>query len=56
MKVFGDVEPFLRSSDDFSGNTRAKVLEYFADFTKIHTLKVELASVVDAEKPFVEAT
>ena len=56
MKVFGDVEPFLRSSDDFSGNTRAKLLEYFADSTKMSTLKVELASVVDAGKPFVEAT
>ena len=56
MKVFGDVEPFLRSSDDFSGNTRAKLLEYFADSTKMRTLKVELASVVDAGKPFVEAT
>ena len=56
MKVFGDVEPFLRSSDDFSGNTRANSLEYFANSTKIHTLKVELALVVDAGKPFVEAT
>ena len=56
MKVFGDVEPFLKSSDDFSGNTRAKLLEYFANSTKIHALKVELALVVDAGKPFVEAT
>ena len=56
MKVFGDVEPFLRSSDDFLGNTMAKLLEYFADSTKMCTLKVELASVVDAGKPFVEAT
>ena len=56
MKVFGDVEPFFKSSDDFSGNTRAKLLEYFANSTKTHTLKVELSLVVDAGKPFVKAT
>ncbi len=47
VKVFGDVEPFFRSSDEFSRNTRAKLLEYFEDFTKLCTLKVELAAVVD---------
>ena len=34
---------------------RAKLLEYFANSTKIHTLKVELTLVVNAGKPFVEA-
>ena len=29
LTVFGDVERFLRSLDDFSGNKRAKLLEYF---------------------------
>ena len=56
MKVFGDVELFLKRSDDFLGNTRTKLLEYIENPTKVHTLKVELASVIDAGKPFVEAT
>ena len=56
VKAFGDIEPFLRSADDFSGNTRAKLLEYFDSPIKIQCLKVELAAIVDAGKPFVEAT
>ena len=56
IKVFGDVEPFLKSSDDFSANTRTRLLEYFENSTKLRSLKVELASVVDAGKAFVEAT
>ena len=42
VKAFGDIEPFLRSEDDFSGNTRAKLLEYFDNPVKLQTLKVEL--------------
>ncbi len=32
--VFVDIEPFLKSADDFSGSTRAKLLEYFDDPVK----------------------
>ena len=56
VKSFGDIEPFLRSADDFSGNTRARLLEYFDNPVKLQSLKVELAAIVDAGKPFVEAT
>lgn len=56
VKVFGDIEPFLKSTDDFSGNTRAKLLEYFDNPMKLQSLKVELAAIVDAGKPYVEAT
>ena len=56
VKSFGDIEPFLRSADDFSGNTRARLLEYFDNPVKLQSLKVKLAAIVDAGKPFVEAT
>ena len=56
VNVFGDIEQFLKSDDDFSGNTRAKLLDYFQSPTKLQSLKVELAALVDAGKPFVEAT
>ena len=56
VSVFADIEPFLKSSDDFSGNTRARLLEYFVSPTKLNSLKVELAAIADAGKPFVEAT
>ena len=44
LELFGDV----RSSDEFSANTRAKLIEYFENIQKRHSLKVELACVVDA--------
>ena len=48
--------PFLKSPEEFSGNTRSKLLEYFATPQMRHSLKVELAAVIDAGKPFVQAT
>jgi len=56
LELFGDVEPFLRNPEEFSGTTRAKLLEYFATTQSKQSLKVELAAVIDAGKPFVQAT
>ena len=57
LELFGDVEPFLKErSDKFSVNTRAKLIEYFENVQKRHSLKVKLACVADAGKPFVQAT
>lgn len=56
LELFGDVEPFLRSLEEFSANTRAKLIEFYENVQKCHSLKVELACVVDAGKPFVQAT
>ena len=56
LTTFGDVESFLAMPDEFSEKTKGKLLEFFKDLKKRSTLKVELASVVDAGKPLVEAT
>ena len=56
LTTFGDVESFLAMPDEFSEKTKGKLLEFFKDPKKRSTLKVELASVVDAGKPLVEAT
>ena len=56
LELFGDIEPFLKSPEEFSGNTRSKLLEYFATPQMRHSLKVELAAVIDAGKSFVQAT
>ena len=56
LELFGDIENFLKAPEEFSGNTRAKLLEYFATPQKRHGLKVELAAVIDVGKPFVQAT
>ena len=56
LELFGDIEPFLRNTEEFSGITRAKLLEYFATSQIKNSLKVELAAVIDAGKPFVQAT
>ena len=56
LELFGDIEPFLKVPEDFSGNTRAKLLEYFPTPRIQHNLKVEIAAVIDAGKPFVQAT
>lgn len=29
LELFGDLEPFITSSDDFSANTKPKLSEYF---------------------------
>ena len=55
-QILGDIEPFLKSPEEFSGITRAKLLKYFATPQIEHSLKVELAAIIDAWKPFVPAT
>ena len=55
LELFGDIEPFLRNPEEFSGITRAKLLEYFATMQIKNSLKVELAVVIDARKPFVQS-
>lgn len=56
LTVFGDVEPFLNLPEEFSEKTKGKLLTFLTDPKKRNTLNVELASVVDAGKPLVEAT
>ena len=56
FELFGDVKPFLNHKEEFSSSTRAKLAEYFADNQKLNALKVELAAIIDAGKPFVQAT
>jgi len=47
---------YVNHIEEFSNSTRAKLAEYFAENQKLNTLKVELAAIVDAGKPFVQAT
>lgn len=56
MDLFGDIEPFLNSSEEFSATTRAKLLTIMNDYTKKSLLMVEMAAVVDAGEPLVRAT
>ncbi len=56
LTVFGDVEPFLNLPEEFSEKTKVKLFTFLTDPKKRNTLNVELASVVDAGKPLVEAT
>ncbi len=56
LTSFGDVESFFTMPDEFSEKTKSKLLEFFKDPEKRNTLKIELASVVDAGKSLVEAT
>ena len=55
LELFGDLEPFLKAKDEFSAATRTKLLGFFADPLKNSFLKVELAAVIDAGKPFVQS-
>jgi len=56
LELFGDIESFLKVPEEFSGSTRAKLLKYFATTQIKHNLKVELAGVIYAGKPFVQVT
>ena len=49
------MEPFLRSSEDFSVATRSKLIGILSNPQTSTVLKVELATIVDAAKPFVQA-
>ena len=56
MDFFGDIEPFLSSTDDFSPFTRSKLLAILYDTTKKSLLMVEMAAVVDSGERLVKAT
>ena len=49
------MEPFLRSSEDFSVATPSKLIGILSNPQTSTVLKVELATIVDAAKPFVQA-
>ena len=53
---FGDIEPFLRINSDLGPVSRQKLVKTFEDAQKLPLLKLELASIVDWGKVFVEAT
>ena len=56
MDFFGDVEPFLRESDNLSPVCRANLLEIFGDPATARDLEIELAAIIDAVKHFIQAT
>ena len=56
LELFGDLEPFLRGSNDFSSSTWAKLLEILTNPQTSTILKVELATIIDAGKLFVQGT
>lgn len=56
METFGDVEPFLTRNEDLAPATRKKLLTYFNDAQKKSYLQIEIAVIVDAGMPFVQAT
>ena len=56
LELFGDLHPFLNSTDEFSSSTRTKLLGILTNPQTCIILKVELAAVIDAGKPFVQGT
>ena len=56
IDLFGDIEAFLRRNIDIGPSTRAKLLTFFDDPQKMVYLQLELATLVDAALPFVQAT
>jgi len=56
MWQFGDLDGFIKHNDDASPVTRGKLLAFFSNVTKISTLQIELAAIVDFGEPFVKAT
>ena len=56
MEFLGDIEPFLRETDNLSPVCRASLLEIFDDPATARDLEIELAAMVDAGKHFVQAT
>jgi len=55
LKYFGDIVPFLQNTEA-SPATTAKLLQLFSDRQKSEFLQLELAVVIDAGEPFVNAT
>ena len=56
LELFGDVGPFLSNAEEFSAATRSKLLQFTTDTQKQCFLRMELVAVIDAGKPFVQAT
>jgi len=56
LELYGDLEIFLRWHDDLAPATRNKLLQHLDDPTKKAYLQLELAVIVDAGLPFVQAT
>ena len=56
LELFGDVQPFLQDSEGFSNSTRAKLLKILTNTQQCVLLRLELAAVIDAGKPFVSGT
>ena len=56
LELFGDLELFLNSEEEFSAATKAKLLGFFTDPVKKGLLQIELSAVVDAGMPFVQTT
>ena len=56
MDFFGDVLPFVEENSDLAPATRQKLLSILQDIQKYSNLQLELAAVIDAGKPFVQAT
>jgi len=53
---FGDVHPFLQEQTGLSPGTRSKLPQIMADPLKNAWFQIELAAVIDAGEPFVQAT
>ncbi len=56
LELYGDLESFIRRHDDLGPATRKKLLQYLDDPSKKGFLQLELAVIVDAGMPFVQAT
>lgn len=56
LELYGDVESFLRSHEDLSTSTCAKLLRFMDDPQLRAYLQIELAVVIDFGHPFVQAT
>ena len=55
LKTFSDVKKFLER-DDLPPATSTKLLQFLDDPAKTRKLIIEIATTVDAMKPFVKAT
>ena len=56
LELYGDLETFLRRHDDLAPATCNKLLQHLDDPTKKAYLQLELAVIMDAGLPFVQAT
>ena len=56
MDLYGDVQPFLESSEDVGLATRAKMKKILGNPRSKALLQLELAITIDAGLPFVQAT